>query len=185
MATRRHIGITAAFITVLFGSSAYLGAGELGASGSTSIGSTVGGTATAHKPVTPKPRISERINSRVANKLEIAFDLALERLEEHPECRSLFVELDSDGTEMLSTTLYYPAALKLERDLCCQAEGYTTVGGAPTWLCRRFSKLPDQRAAMVLIHEALHHAGLGERPLNPDGPSSHEINDMVTEACRL
>jgi hypothetical protein len=86
---------------------------------------------------------------------------------------------------MLSTTLYYPAALKLERDLCRRAEGYTTVGGAPTFLCRRFSKLPDRRAAMVLIHEALHHAGLDERPHDPEGPSSREINDMVSEACRL
>jgi hypothetical protein len=184
MAHRRHITITAAFIMMLGTSTGIAAAGEPAREEI----STPFATAPGHdrmKSQKPMPRISPRLSDSIATRIRSSFELAVDRLEEHAECRDLFSEIGSDGIEALSTTLYYPAALKLERDLCRRAEGYTVVGGAPTWLCRRFSKLSDQRAAMVLIHEALHHAGLNEQPSDPSAPSSREINDMVSEACRL
>jgi hypothetical protein len=37
----------------------------------------------------------------------------------------------------------------------------------------------------VLIHEALHSAGLDEHPRSPDAMRSHQISDMVRSRCRL
>jgi len=183
MAIRRHITTTAAIIIILGSSSSIVSAGEpMREETSTSTSSSLGQDLT--DPPAPAPRISRRVSDSVTRRLESAFDTAIGQLRKHPECQDLFSEIGSDGIEALSTTLYYPAELKLERDLCRRAEGYTIVGGAPTWLCRRFAKLSDCRAAMVLIHEALHHAGLDEWPLNPSAMSSGEINDMVSQACR-
>ena len=36
---------------------------------------------------------------------------------------------------------------------------------------------------LELIHEALHHAGLTEQPMDPDGLTAREIDDMVGAAC--
>jgi len=38
---------------------------------------------------------------------------------------------------------------------------------------------------MVIIHEALHHAGLTEYPQDPNGMTSNQINGMVAEQCGL
>jgi hypothetical protein len=57
------------------------------------------------------------------------------------------------------------------------------VGAAPTFLCTGFSSLTDEHAALVLVHEALHHAGLTESPSDPSGMSSAAINEMVRTAC--
>jgi len=45
--------------------------------------------------------------------------------------------------------------------------------------------LLTEQAAMVVIHEALHHAGLPERPHDKKAMTSGQINDMVREACGL
>jgi hypothetical protein len=104
-------------------------------------------------------------------------------VQHEPQCRALFAELGTDGVRMLSTTLYYRAELKMEKRVCDRAYGYTLVGGAPTWLCRQFSRLSDRRAAVVLLHEALHHSGMDEWPHDPDGPTPAAIDEMVEEAC--
>jgi hypothetical protein len=39
------------------------------------------------------------------------------------------------------------------------------------------------RAAMTVIHEALHHGGLREAPADPDAMNAREINTMVLHAC--
>jgi len=59
------------------------------------------------------------------------------------------------------------------------------VGGGPVRVCRDFSRLSDSQAAMVIIHEALHHAGLTEYPQDPNGMTSNQINGMVAEQCGL
>jgi hypothetical protein len=70
--------------------------------------------------------------------------------------------------------------------LCKGSVAYTFVGGgAPIWLCREFSRLTDKGAAMIIIHEALHHAGLTEWPKDPKGMRSGRINRMVTKRCGL
>jgi hypothetical protein len=38
---------------------------------------------------------------------------------------------------------------------------------------------------MVIVHEALHHAGLNEYPKDPDAMTSKQINGMVMKHCGL
>ena len=148
-------------------------------------GSSATGANGSIETMEAQPWFSGRVPASVRSKLSSSFETAQRQLEEHAPCRDLFTELGADGRQMLSNTLYYPASLKLERQICSRAYGFTTVGAAPTFLCRRFSKLSDRRAASVLIHEALHHAGLGEWPQDPGGLTPAAIDDLVEEACGL
>jgi hypothetical protein len=104
-------------------------------------------------------------------------------VEEIPRCGGLFVELEADGVELLATTIYMPTHPFDEQSLCKSAAAFTWVGGAHTRLCRRFSSLSIERAAMTLIHEALHHAGLTEKPADPEAMTAREIDNMVGDAC--
>jgi hypothetical protein len=129
------------------------------------------------------PRINRRVPTPLRSKIEAGFQVALQRITQVPACAGLFAELGTDGIEMLSKTLYYRAELKMELRVCTHAYAYTLVGGAPTWLCRRFSGLSDERAAAVLLHEALHHAGTDEWPHDPHAASGSAINELVRKAC--
>jgi hypothetical protein len=135
------------------------------------------------EPAAVAPRINRRVPSRVRSTLEAGFELAVQKLSEESACRDLFADLGADGLETLSNTLYYQADLKMEQRVCPRAFGFTVVGGAPTWVCQRFARLNDWRAAAVLLHEALHHAGMDEWPHDPDGPTPGKIDDLVAEAC--
>lgn len=131
-----------------------------------------------------EPWISNRMPHKARAKLEAAFDLALQRLREVPECAELFRRLGADGVEMLRTALYFPIGSPTkEVEMCGTADAFTYVGDAPTFLCRKFYRLTDERAAMVVVHEALHHAGLTEWPSDPEGMKSIAINQMVSEGC--
>jgi len=131
-----------------------------------------------------EPWINSRMPRKARAKLEAAFDLALQRVREVPECGDLFRELGADGVEMLETALYFPIGSPTkEVEMCGTADAFTYVGDAPTFLCRKFYRLSDERAAMVVVHEALHHAGLTEWPSDPDGMKSIAINRMVSESC--
>lgn len=129
------------------------------------------------------PRINGRVPSRLRSALESGFGLAVQRLSNEPACRDLFTRLGADGVEMLSTTLYYQASLKMEKAVCSDALAYTVVGGAPTWVCQRFARLNERRAAAVLLHEALHHAGMDEWPHDLNGLAPAAIDDLVEKAC--
>jgi len=131
------------------------------------------------------PWISSKVPTPVRSKIEASFHVASQRLVESPPCRDLFADLGADGLETLSSTLFYPASAAHEKRLCGGAWGYTTVGAAPTFLCRKFSRLSDQRGAMILIHEALHHAGMDEWPNDSTGLTSKAINSLVEDACGL
>ena len=129
------------------------------------------------------PRTAMFESGKATEKLEEAFEIAVERVQEIPQCGGLFFEIDADGVEMLSTTIYMPTHPFDEQSLCQTAAAFTWVGGAHTRLCRRFTSLSDERAAMTLIHEALHHAGLTEAPADPEAMTAREIDNMVEDAC--
>ena len=129
------------------------------------------------------PKTAMFTSEKLMEKLRAAFNTALERMQEIPECGALFAELDADGVEMLTTTLYTPTHPFDEQSLCQSSVAFTWVGGVHTRLCRRFASLSEERAAMTLIHEALHHAGLTEKPMDPGGMSAREIDGMVNSAC--
>jgi hypothetical protein len=129
------------------------------------------------------PKTAMFTSEKATEKLRAAFTVALERIRKIPRCSGLFADLDADGVEMLTNTLYTPAHPFDEQSLCRSAAAFTWVGGVHTRLCRRFASLPEERAAMTLIHEALHHAGLTEQPMDPDGMTAREIDGMVSDAC--
>ncbi len=119
-------------------------------------------------------------------RLQAGFNLAVEKVSDVPECRGLFDSLGADAIETLRTGLYFPiASHRKEKAVCGRAVAYTNVGAAPTFLCRDFSRLSDDRAAMYVIHEALHHAGLTEKPHDQGAMTSRAINTMVANACQL
>ena len=61
------------------------------------------------------------------------------------------------------------------------------VVGSRRWegLCPSFGDLSSKQAAVVLIHEALHHAGLTEQPADPLGMTPDQRNQLVEASCRL
>ncbi len=136
------------------------------------------------EPVRIEPWIQERMPPKVEEKLRAALDLAGRRIRESPECGELFTELGAHGIETLRTTFYFPVlSYKAGLTSCRKALAFTYVGEAPTYLCSGFSRLSDERAAVVIVHEALHHAGLTEKPLDPKGMTSRAINVMVKKSC--
>jgi hypothetical protein len=133
-----------------------------------------------------RPTISTKMMAKNRHKISDAFELALDRVREVPECRGLFEGLGADWKESLGRIVFLPIGRAQGRgDVCRGKSAYTMVGGGPVRVCREFSRLSDTQAAMVIIHEALHHAGLTEYPLDPDGMTSNAINGMVAESCGL
>jgi hypothetical protein len=141
-----------------------------------------------------EPWIHPSMDYMVREKLEAGFDLAIERVRDVPACAELFHRLGEDGIDMLRTGLYFPVDThRREVEVCgrnpagnakvAKNLAYTTVGGAPTWICRHFSTVTDEYAAVTVIHEALHHAGLPEKPLDRTAMTSVQITEMVMNAC--
>jgi hypothetical protein len=143
---------------------------------------------------TIRPWVHRAMADDVRSNLEAGFKLAVERVHEVEACRDLFARLGADGLEMLATGLYFPVdSYRREVEVCgrntransrgAENLAYTTVGGAPTFICRHFARVSTETAAMALIHEALHHAGLAERPHDRLAMSSTEITEIVRESC--
>lgn len=141
-----------------------------------------------------EPWVHHKMDPAVRSKLEAGFELAADRIREIGQCGDLFARLGADGLEMLKTTLYLPVASYRHEVVVCGRDpstnsrgadilAYTKVGGAPTWICRNFARVSDDTAAITVIHEALHHAGLKERPHDRMAMSSIEITEVVQKAC--
>ena len=135
---------------------------------------------------TTTPWIHPKFSSEAREKLQTAVRIAAERIEEVEECGALFAGLGADGKETLAKTLYFPVSAHNRKDgICRTAAAYTNVGAKSTFVCEEFSWLSDERAAMFVVHEALHHAGLTEKPLDRRAMTSLEINGMVGKKCRF
>jgi hypothetical protein len=149
---------------------------------------TVLGTTSVEAGTEPvcKPTVSSKLTSKNRRKISAAFDVALDRVREEPGCRDLFANLGSDGMDAMARLVFIPIGRAEARGEACRGiSAYTLHGGGPIWICRQFSNLSDEQAAMVIIHEALHHAGLSEYPQDPNGMTSRAINGMVMEQCGL
>jgi len=141
-----------------------------------------------------EPWIHPKMAPSVRAKVEAGFVLATERVREVSTCRDMFARLGENGIDMLRTSLYLPVhsyrheVVVCGRDPATNSRGsdilaYTKVGGAPTWICRNFARISTESAAIAIIHEALHHAGLGEWPHDRMAMSSVEITQMVRSEC--
>jgi len=136
--------------------------------------------------LTVEPRVSPRVARRNQRKITASFRIALEKVREVPECQEIFTKLGADGVSALSGMRFYPiGSHELKPNVCSGSAVHTLVGGGPIWVCQKFSRLSNAQAAMVILHEALHHAGLTEQPHDPRGMTSGAINDMVLKRCGL
>jgi hypothetical protein len=134
-----------------------------------------------------KPIASATVPSLLRAKLASSFRLALDRLNTCPTCRDLFEQLHANGHVMLATTIYIAADGEHAIKMCDRAGGaaFTWLGQPTTYLCPCFAQLAPNEAAMSLLHEALHYAGLPERPVHRGAMSSREISALVRKRCGL
>ena len=115
-----------------------------------------------------------------------AQSIALERLGREEECRELFAERGADGARLLLDADYRVARPGEAGGLCEQgASAFTGMTSGRTAFCQSFLKLPAHRRAIVLLHEALHVAGMGQHPLHPGAMTAREINGVVARSCDL
>lgn len=141
--------------------------------------------APSNQPTPVRPWIHPDMPGGVKSKLEAAFDIALDRVQMVGDCAGLFHELGADPLEILKTGLYFPTNVQREHVLCTRSMAQTIVGSAPTWICRNITAYPDEKIAAVLIHEALHHAGLPEDETGRTAKSSGSITRTVEKKCDL
>ena len=118
--------------------------------------------------------------------VNMAFRGAVNRIQKEESCGALFDELLIDGLQALSRIRYNPPQSQWEQRQCASGvAAYTVVGSNRVVVCRHFQRLDRGVQSAVLIHEALHPAGLREAPLNPEAMTPEEIQSMVEEACGL
>ncbi len=142
--------------------------------------------ATSHEDA-PVARTVGRVPVRERQQLKWAMALAVQRLRERPACRQLFAALGADGLARLAATFYTAPISTAELRTCRRkASAMTSVGCPRTIICSpSFGQLTRRRAAVTLLHEALHHAGLSEYPHEPGALRSAEINHLVKVSCGL
>lgn len=122
----------------------------------------------------------------MARQLLLGHRLAQERLRESVPCRTLFVNLGADGEATLRRDRYGAGDLDAERHRCPRgAAAITAVRSFEVRLCPAFSLLSTTEAAVILIHEALHSAGMKEMPPDPDALTARAINALVRSNCEL
>jgi len=120
----------------------------------------------------------------LALKIRTGFAVAVPRATNVGACAALFRDLGADPVELLGRSLYYPAASNGDNPACANGMmAFTSVGTPVTWVCDRLRRLSTEKAALALLHEALHFAGLPEQPHDPNAMTSSEINDMVKDRC--
>lgn len=131
------------------------------------------------------PWMSPALHHALRKHLTTAVSLAVDRLRTHASCRELFESLGADGEQTLASCRYYPASMVHEQGACRGTSALTTLGGGRIYLCRSFRRLPPRRAAVIVLHEALHQSGLNERPPDPEAMESSQINHLVEKSCGL
>ncbi len=113
--------------------------------------------------------------------------IALGRIGEVEACRELFAAQGADGARILLDA-DYRAALPGEAGGHCEkgASAFTGMTTGRTAVCAdAFLKLRPHVRAVVLLHEALHTAGVGQHPVHPGGMTPRQIDAMVGRSCGL
>jgi len=122
----------------------------------------------------------------VRRQLSLAFHFAQEKIQVHPGCSALFRRFGVDGVEVLARVRFDAATFEKNVSVCKHGvAAYTAVGTGQIRLCPGFAVLSVPGAALILIHEALHSAGLSEKPADPNGLTPQQINRLVEVGCSL
>ena len=130
------------------------------------------------------PHTSGPLTNRSARNLFSGFSLAIDKVREIPSCSALFEHFAASGVEEMKTSFYVSPSVGERRELCVGGvTAFTQVGSRVTRLCPSFGDLDREAAALLLIHEALHSAGMPESPSTAGALTPSEINRMVKRAC--
>jgi hypothetical protein len=133
-----------------------------------------------------KPQIGRGFSEKDAFALRLAYKGAIKRLAKDESCRALFDNLNLNGLQALGQSRYQPVRSAAERAYCARGvHAYTVVGRDQIVICRHFHTLDQRTKEGVLIHEALHTAGMSEAPHDPHGETPEEITEIVERACSL
>jgi hypothetical protein len=188
-------GLASAAVLVLAVSGLWAGDITEGGVGGVSAAVAASATDRAHGFEVPvQPWIHKSMPEPTRERLEAGFRLAAERVVEVEACGGLFTRFGANGLDALRLSLYFPPGSYLHEIEVCgrnpiadsrEAENLavTKTGGRVVWICRNFARVSTETAAVTLIHEALHCAGLSERPTDRLAMSSAEITEMVRAAC--
>jgi hypothetical protein len=130
------------------------------------------------------PRVYGRLSERTLRNIRLGFPLALKMVSSTSACSALFEPFHAAAVETLAST-WYAAPTGREKTRICvgRVAAFTAVGGRVTKLCPEFGDLYPREAALTLVHEALHSAGMPESPATPGALTSQEINALVARAC--
>jgi hypothetical protein len=143
-------------------------------------------TTPAVGPAAVQPYVGPGLAPEVVRKLQLGFEKAVSLARGATQCGALFRDLGADPVELLASTRYYAAELTWGKHACPDGVfAATQVGSRVTMLCSGFGRVSRDMAAVVVLHEALHFAGLRERPHDPGAMSSNEINNLVKRRCGL
>lgn len=143
-----------------------------------SVGTSVRARATI------EPKLNGTIGATVTERLFEGFPFAIEKVRANKTCLALFEPFLVSGVERLQSTFYAAPSAERTDDSCDRgALAYTHVGSSVTYLCTGFGALSREQAAIVLIHEALHFAGLPEAPSTRNALTSKQISELVKEGC--
>lgn len=135
--------------------------------------------------VSPADPLNTPMSTDQAQKVDAGKPLALDRVCNTPACAQLFGNLGGNGNNMINSTTYLDGRATQPCSAHRDWGAWTEVGGCTVYLCYQFTSVSTSGAATLLIHEALHDAGLTENPPDPYAMTSDEINTMVQTACAL
>jgi len=134
----------------------------------------------------PTPLIAASLPAPQRFALIAAFKTAYRRAYESESCRRLFEELEISAAGALAASHYdRPAAAAIRAHCQKRVGAVTSVRSRHIHLCPGFETLSRNDQAAILIHEALHTAGLGEWPQDLEAPTSRQITERVKLACSL
>lgn len=111
---------------------------------------------------------------------------ATNKLNNTPDCEKMYDDLGANGPNVLSRTTYRDGTGSAACNSHPSAAAVTQPGSFTVLLCgTNFTNLSASGAAVVVIHEGLHSAGLNENPPDPSAMTSDQINQMVMSKCGL
>ena len=131
----------------------------------------------------PEAKVARDLGIEEVYAVSVGFQLAFRKVRE-PQCNALFARLDFNGPIALALTSYSAPRHPAEQALCDRGvHAVTRAGQREVRICSSLRGLTREGVAAILIHEALHTAGLGEYPEDPRGLTSAEITRAVLKAC--
>jgi hypothetical protein len=133
----------------------------------------------------PAEHLLESLSPRQSQQLRSALALAIEQVD-RSSCKTLFQVLGQDGTLLLQNASFTVPDPESQRRVCNQnlAVLFTTVGGRKITVCQNsLAELARSELATLLIHEALHMAGVAENPPVHGAPTSAGLTRLVKRSC--